>query len=138
MKRIILIIFGIVFTIITGFGLLICMISGIPTLEQPAATFYLVKAIILSFGFPLLAFGFFSHSLWLRHQIEKRDQLLQHILEELRESHQSSYSDFHDEASRKSRKLKDSITCLLCAFAQDSTLSKKDQKDLLDFIDKFK
>ena len=138
MKKVILILSGIVFTILTGCGLLVCMISGIPTLEQPAATFYLVKAILLSFGLPILAFGFFSHILWLRHQIEKRDQLLQHILEELRESHQSSYSDFHDDASRKSRKLKDSITCLLCAFAQDSTLSKKDQKDLLDFIDKFK
>lgn len=135
MKKVILVIFGIVFTIVTGCGLLISMISGIPTLEQPAATFYLVKAIVLAFGFPILAFGFFAHNLWLRDKLEKRDQLFRNILEELKGAHQSSCSDSGSDASRN---LKDSLTCLLCAFAEDSTLSEKDQKDLLDFIDKFK
>ena len=138
MKKVILILSGIVFTILTGCGLLVCMISGIPTLEQPAATFYLVKAILLSFGLPILAFGFFSHILWLRQQLEKRDQLFRNILEELKKSHQSDYSDFPGEASGNSRKFKDTITCLFCAFAKDSSLSKEEQKDLFDFIDQFK
>ena len=49
MKKIILVLFGIFFVIFTGLSLLVCMISGIPTMDQPAATFYLVKAIPLVF-----------------------------------------------------------------------------------------
>ena len=39
MKKIILVLFGILFVIFTGLSLLVCMISGIPTMDQPAATF---------------------------------------------------------------------------------------------------
>ena len=48
MKKIILTLSGVLFVIVTGCSLLICMMNGIPNLDQPAAAFYLAKAILLS------------------------------------------------------------------------------------------
>ena len=50
MKKIILTLSGVLFVIVTGCSLLICMMNGIPNLDQPAAAFYLAKAILLSFS----------------------------------------------------------------------------------------
>ena len=97
MKKIILVLFGILFVIFTGLSLLVCMISGIPTMDQPAATFYLVKAIVLSFGFPMVAFGFFAHNLHLRHKLEKRDQLIRDFQEKILEHQKSSCRDSQEE-----------------------------------------
>ena len=133
MKKIILVLFGILFVIFTGLSLLVCMISGIPTMDQPAATFYLVKAIVLSFGCPMVAFGFFAHNLHLRHKLEKRDQLIRDFQEKILEHQKSSCRDSQEEYSQE---FKDSLACLFCAFADEGKLSKKDQKELLDFIDK--
>ena len=133
MKKIILVLFGILFVIFTGLSLLVCMISGIPTMDQPAATFYLVKAIVLSFGFPMVAFGFFAHNLHLRHKLEKRDQLIRDFQEKILEHQKSSCRDSKEEYSQE---FKYSLACLFCAFADEGKLSKKDQKELLDFIDK--
>ena len=133
MKKIILVLFGILFVIFTRLSLLVCMISGIPTMDQPAATFYLVKAIVLSFGFPMVAFGFFAHNLHLRHKLEKRDQLIRDFQEKILEHQKSSCRDSQEEYSQE---FKDSLACLFCAFADEGKLSKKDQKELLDFIDK--
>ena len=54
MKKIILTLSGVLFVIVTGCSLLICMMNGIPNLDQPAAAFYLAKAILLSFSLPLV------------------------------------------------------------------------------------
>ena len=109
MKKIILVLFGIFFVIFTGLSLLVCMISGIPTMDQPAATFYLVKAIVLSFGFPMVAFGFFAHNLHLRHKLEKRDQLIRDFQEKILEHQKSSCRDSQEEYSHE---FKDSLACL--------------------------
>lgn len=132
MKKIILAIFGILFVLITGCSLLICMISGIPTFDQPAATFYLVKAIVLSFGFPLIAFGFFAHDLYLRHKMEMRSQMIRKFKESLMAYQESSCGD----STETSEEFRNSLTCLFCAFAEDGKLSENEQKDLLDYIDK--
>lgn len=133
MKKLILVLFGICFVIFAGCSLLICIVSGIPNMDQPGATLYLVKATILSFGFPLVAYGFFAHSLHLRHKLEKRDQLIRDFQEKILEHQKSSCREQGEEYSHK---LKDSLTCLFCAFADEGKLSKKEQKELLDFIDK--
>ena len=39
MKKIILTLSGVLFVIVTGYSLLICMMNGIPNLDQPAAAF---------------------------------------------------------------------------------------------------
>ena len=85
MKKLILVLFGIFFVLFTGGSLLICMITGIPSLDQTAAALYLVKAIVFSFGLPLIAFGFFAHNLHLRHKLEKRDQLIRDFQEKILE-----------------------------------------------------
>ena len=133
MKRIILTLFGIVFVIFTGCSLLICMMSGIPTFEQPAATFYLAKAIILSFGFPAIAFGFFANTLYLRKKLEKKNQLIRDFRNSVVAYQKSSCRD----SLEASKEFKNSLTCLFCAFAEDGNLSADEQKELLDFIDKF-
>ena len=133
MKKLILVLFGIFFVLFTGGSLLICMITGIPSLDQTAAALYLVKAIVLSFGFPMVAFGFFAHNLHLRHKLEKRDQLIRDFQEKILEHQKSSCRDSQEEYSQE---FKDSLACLFCAFADEGKLSKKDQKELLDFIDK--
>ena len=133
MKKIILVLFGILFVIFTGLSLLVCMISGIPTMDQPAATFYLVKAIVLSFGFPMDAFWLFAHNLQLRHNHEKTNPQIPDLHEKIKEHQKSSCSVSEEEYSQE---FKDSLACLFCAFADEGKLSKKDQKELLDFIDK--
>ena len=65
MKKIILTLSGVLFVIVTGCSLLICMMNGIPNLDQPAAAFYLAKAILLSFSLPLVTLGLFVHCLQL-------------------------------------------------------------------------
>ena len=40
MKKVFLVMFGIFFVLFTGGSLLICLISGIPSLDQPAASVY--------------------------------------------------------------------------------------------------
>ena len=122
MKKIILTLSGVLFVIVTGCSLLICMMNGIPNLDQPAAAFYLAKAILLSFSFPLLTLGLFVHCLQLRQKLDKKNLLFRNAMKELIKNRQS---------------FKNSLTCLFCAFAEDSDLSEEDQKDLLDFIDKF-
>ena len=133
MKKIFLVLFGIFFVVFTGCSLLVCMVSGIPDLDQPSATFYLVRAIIFSFGMPLTAVGFFAHNLHLRHKLELRDQLIRDFQEKILEHRNSSY---RDSDGSKSREFKDSLAYLFCAFAKSSKLSAKEQKELLDFIDK--
>ena len=66
MKKIILTLSGVLFVIVTGCSLLICMMNGIPNLDQPAAAFYLAKAILLSFSLPLVTLGLFVHCLQLK------------------------------------------------------------------------
>ena len=51
MKKIILTLSGVLFVIVTGCSLLICMMNGIPNLDQPAAAFYLAKAILYPLAF---------------------------------------------------------------------------------------
>ena len=133
MKKIILVLFGSLFVVFTGCSLLVCMVSGIPAMDQSNATFYLVKAIALSFGFPLIAYGFFAHNLHLRHKLEKRDQLIRDFQEKIMRHQKSSCREPQEEYSQD---FKDSLTCLFCAFADEGKLSEKDQKELLDFIDK--
>ena len=135
MKKIILVLFGIFFVLFTGGSLLICMITGIPSLDQTAAALYLVKAIVFSFGLPLIAFGFFAHNLHLRHKLEKRDQLIRDFQEKVLE-HQKN-SNCRDSRESYSPELKNSLACLFCAFAEKGKLSSKEQKELFDFIDKF-
>ncbi len=134
MKKLILVLFGIFFVLFTGGSLLICMITGIPSLDQTAAALYLVKAIVFSFGLPLIAFGFFAHNLHLRHKLEKRDQLIRDFQEKVLE-HQKN-SNCRDSRESYSPELKNSLACLFCAFAKKGKLSSKEQKELLDFIDK--
>lgn len=62
MKKIILTLSGVLFVIVTGCSLLICMMNGIPNLDQPAAAFYLAKAILLSFSLPLVTLGLSSYT----------------------------------------------------------------------------
>ena len=119
MKKIILTLSGVLFVIVTGCSLLICMMNGIPNLDQPAAAFYLAKAILLSFSLPLVTLGLFVHCLQLRRKLDKKNLLFRNAMKELIKNRQNS------------------LTCLFCAFAEDSDLSEEDQKDLLDFIDKF-
>lgn len=133
MKKIILVLFGIIFVIFTGCSLLVCMITGIPSLDQPAATFYLVRAIVFSFGMPLVAFGFFAHNFHLRHMLEQRDQLIRDFQEKILEHQKTSCRNSKENFSPE---FKDSLTCLLCSFAEKEKLSEQEQKDLLDFIDK--
>ena len=71
MKKIILTLSGVLFVIVTGCSLLICMMNGIPNLDQPAAAFYLAKAILLSFSLPLVTLGLFVHCLQLRRKLDK-------------------------------------------------------------------
>ena len=124
MRKIILTLSGVLFVIVTGCSLLICMMNGIPNLDQPAAAFYLAKAILLSFSFPLVTLGLFVHCLQLRQKLDK--ELIKNRQASCRDSGESDFQSF-----------KNSLTCLFCAFAEDSDLSEEDQKDLLDFIDKF-
>lgn len=53
MKKLIFVLFGIFFVLFTGGSLLICMITGIPSLDQTAAALYLVKAIVFPLVFPV-------------------------------------------------------------------------------------
>ena len=62
--------------IVTGYSLLICMMNGIPNLDQPAAAFYLAKAILLSFSLPLVTLGLFVHCLQLRRKLDKKNQFV--------------------------------------------------------------
>ena len=73
MKKIILTLSGVLFVIVTGCSLLICMMHGIPNLDQPAAAFYLAKAILLSFSLPLVTLGLFVHCLQLRRKLDKKN-----------------------------------------------------------------
>lgn len=134
MKKIILTLSGVLFVIVTGCSLLICMMNGIPNLDQPAAAFYLAKAILLSFSFPLVTLGLFVHCLQLRRKLDKKNLLFRNAMKELIKNRQTSCRDSGDSDFQS---FKNSLTCLFCAFAEDSDLSEKDQKDLLDFIDKF-
>ena len=120
--------------IVTGCSLLICMMNGIPNLDQPAAAFYLAKAILLSFSFPLVTLGLFIHCLQLRQKLDKKNLLFRNAMKELIKNRQTSCRDSGDSDFQS---FKNSLTCLFCAFAEDSDLSEEDQKDLLDFIDKF-
>lgn len=131
MKKIILTLSGILFVIVTGCSLLICMMNGIPNLDQPAAAFYLAKAILLSFSLPLVTLGLFVHCLQLRRKLDKKNLLFRNAMKELIKNRQTSCRDSDFQS------FKNSLTCLFCAFAEDSGLSEEDQKDLLDFIDKF-
>lgn len=74
MKKIILTLSGVLFVIVTGCSLLICMMNGIPNLDQPAAAFYLAKAILLSFSLPLVTLGLFVHCLQLRRKLDKNPE----------------------------------------------------------------
>ena len=129
MKKIILTLSGVLFVIVTGCSLLICMMNGIPNLDQPAAAFYLAKAILLSFSLPLVTLG-----LQLRRKLDKKNLLFRNAMKELIKNRQTSCRDSGDSDFQS---FKNSLTCLFCAFAEDSDLSEEDQKDLLDFIDKF-
>ena len=131
MKKIILTLSGVLFVIVTGCSLLICMMNGIPNLDQPAAAFYLAKAILLSFSLPLVTLGLFVHCLQLRRKLDKKNLLFRNAMKELIKNRQTSCRDSDFQS------FKNSLTCLFCAFAEDSDLSEEDQKDLLDFIDKF-
>ena len=131
MKKIILTLSGVLFVIVTGYSLLICMMNGIPNLDQPAAAFYLAKAILLSFSLPLVTLGLFVHCLQLRRKLDKKNQLFRNAMKELIKNRQTSCRDSGDSDFQS---FKNSLTC---AFAEDSGLSEEDQKDLLDFIDKF-
>ena len=48
----------------------------------------------------------------------------------------ASMASCRDSQEEYSQEFKDSLACLFCAFADEGKLSKKDQKELLDFIDK--
>ena len=80
MKKIILTLSGVLFVIVTGCSLLICMMNGIPNLDQPAAAFYLAKAILLSFSLPLVTLGLFVHCLQLRRKLDKKNLLFRNVL----------------------------------------------------------
>ena len=127
MKKIILTLSGVLFVIVTGCSLLICMMNGIPNLDQPAAAFYLAKAT-------LVTLGLFVHCLQLRRKLDKKNLLFRNAMKELIKNRQTSCRDSGDSDFQS---FKNSLTCLFCAFAEDSDLSEEDQKDLLDFIDKF-
>ena len=124
MKKIILTLSGVLFVIVTGCSLLICMMNGIPNLDQPAAAFYLAKVTL----------GLFVHCLQLRRKLDKKNLLFRNAMKELIKNRQTSCRDSGDSDFQS---FKNSLTCLFCAFAEDSDLSEEDQKDLLDFIDKF-
>ena len=131
MKKIILTLSGVLFVIVTGCSLLICMMNGIPNLDQPAAAFYLAKAILLSFSLPLVTLGLFVHCLQLRRKLDKKNLLFRNAMIKNRQTSCRDSGDYDFQS------FKNSLTCLFCAFAEDSGLSEEDQKDLLDFIDKF-
>ena len=84
MKKIILTLSGVLFVIVTGCSLLICMMNGIPNLDQPAAAFYLAKAILLSFSLPLVTLGLFVHCLQLRRKLDKKNLLFRNAMKELK------------------------------------------------------
>ena len=93
MKKIILTLSGVLFVIVTGCSLLICMMNGIPNLDQPAAAFYLAKAILLSFSFPLVTLGLFVHCLQLRQKLDKKNLLFRNAMKELIKNRQASCRD---------------------------------------------
>ena len=93
MKKIILTLSGILFVIVTGCSLLICMMNGIPNLDQPAAAFYLAKAILLSFSLPLVTLGLFVHCLQLRRKLDKKNLLFRNAMKELIKNRQTSCRD---------------------------------------------
>ena len=90
MKKIILTLSGVLFVIVTGCSLLICMMNGIPNLDQPAAAFYLAKAILLSFSLPLVTLGLFVHCLQLRRKLDKKNLLFRNAMKELIKNRQTS------------------------------------------------
>lgn len=90
MKKIILTLSGVLFVIVTGCSALICMMNGIPNLDQPAAAFYLAKAILLSFSLPLVTLGLFVHCLQLRRKLDKKNQLFRNAMKELIKNRQTS------------------------------------------------
>lgn len=96
MKKIILTLSGILFVIVTGCSLLICMMNGIPNLDQPAAAFYLAKAILLSFSLPLVTLGLFVHCLQLRRKLDKKNLLFRNAMKELIKNRQTSCRDSGD------------------------------------------
>ena len=96
MKKIILTLSGVLFVIVTGCSLLICMMNGIPNLDQPAAAFYLAKAILLSFSFPLVTLGLFVHCLQLRQKLDKKNLLFRNAMKELIKNRQTSCRDSGD------------------------------------------
>ena len=114
MKKIILTLSGILFVIVTGCSLLICMMNGIPNLDQPAAAFYLAKAILLSFSLPLVTLGLFVHCLQLRRKLDKKNLLFRNAMKELIKNRQTSCRDSGDSDFQS---FKNSLTCLFCAFA---------------------
>ena len=87
---------GILFVIVTGCSLLICMMNGIPNLDQPAAAFYLAKAILLSFSLPLVTLGLFVHCLQLRQKLDKKNLLFRNAMKELIKNRQTSCRDSGD------------------------------------------
>lgn len=93
MKKIILTLSGVLFVIVTGCSLLICMMNGIPNLDQPAAAFYLAKAILLSFSLPLVTLGLFVHCLQLRRKLDKKNLLFRNAMKELIKNRQTSCRD---------------------------------------------
>lgn len=96
MKKIILTLSGVLFVIVTGCSLLICMMNGIPNLDQPAAAFYLAKAILLSFSLPLVTLGLFVHCLQLRRKLDKKNLLFRNAMKELIKNRQTSCRDSGD------------------------------------------
>ena len=96
MKKIILTLSGVLFVIVTGYSLLICMMNGIPNLDQPAAAFYLAKAILLSFSLPLVTLGLFVHCLQLRRKLDKKNLLFRNAMKELIKNRQTSCRDSGD------------------------------------------
>ncbi len=132
MKKVFLVMFGIFFVLFTGCSLLICLISGIPSLDQPAASVYLIKSIIFAFGLPLVAFGFFAHNFHLRHLLEQKDQKIREFQEKILEHQAFAHNNSN---ARYSREFKDSLNYLFCAFAEDTKLTEQERKELIKFID---
>ena len=124
--------FGIFFVLFTGGSLLICLISGIPSLDQPAASVYLVKSIVFAFGLPLVAFGFFAHNFHLRHLLEQKDQKIREFQEKVLE-HQAFARN--NSNAKYSQEFKNSLNYLFCAFAEDTKLTEQERKELIKFID---
>ncbi len=132
MKKVFLVMFGIFFVLFTGGSLLICLISGIPSLDQPAASVYLIKSIVFAFGLPLVAFGFFAHNFHLRHLLEQKDQKIREFQEKVLE-HQAFARN--NSNARYSQEFKNSLNYLFCAFAEDTKLTEQERKELIKFID---